>query len=87
MVVNRLTRLSPLDQSSWFTMTFESDNTLREPPMRVLPGRCLQDLESRSKEGTADGAIYHVSGEIHHYRGEEYLLVRSAIPKRNMGQF
>jgi hypothetical protein len=86
MVINRLTRLVP-ETADWFLIVFESDNTLREPPMRVLPSRHLEKIESWSGKGSAYGAVFHVSGEVHRYKGVDYLLLRNVLRKREMGQF
>jgi len=86
MVVNRLGRLLP-GKGRWPLLAFRADNTLREPPMRVLPNGNLQRLESMSESGSAAGAVFHVSGEVHQYRGAQYLLIRNVIRKRSMDEF
>ena len=87
IVVNRLTRLAPPKATAWFRLTFEADNTLREPPLRILPSKLLETMERLSAGGTAPGARFHVSGEVHHYRGRNYILLRAVLPKRELGQF
>ena len=85
MVVNRLARLRT-KAGGWALLAFESDNTLREPPLPVLPNEHLQKMEQLSA-AAAVGAIFHVSGEIHQYRGRQFLLLRNVIRKRNLDQF
>ena len=86
MVVNRLGRLLPKN-GPWRLLAFEADNTLREPPMQLLPNQHLRRMETLSGNGTARGVVFHVSGEIHQYRGSQYLLVRSVIVRRDLNQF
>lgn len=86
MVVNRLARLRPSNQT-WPLVVFEADNTLREPPLPVLPNEHLAKMERLSDGGAAAGAIFHVSGEIHQYRGRQYLLLRNVLLKRDLDQF
>ena len=86
MVVNRLARLRPAE-AAFPLVTFEADNTLREPPLPVLPNEHLQRMETLSDGGAAAGVIFHVTGEIHQYRGRQYLLLRNVLRKRNLDQF
>lgn len=86
--VHRLARLLPKKEGQkWARLAFEADNTLREPPMRVLPNLYLERMEILSNEGTAFGAVFHISGEIYRYRGKDYILLRAVGRKRNMDQF
>ncbi len=88
MVVHRLGRLvPPAAPGEWPLLVFESDNTLREPPLPILPNEHLQQMERLSDNGQAVGTVFHVSGEIHQYRGRQYLLVRSALKKRDLDLF
>ncbi len=88
MVVHRLGRLvPPAAPGEWPLLVFESDNTLREPPLPILPNEHLQEMERLSDQGRAAGTVFHVSGEIHQYRRRQYLLVRSAMKKRDLDLF
>ena len=87
MVANRLARLVYDKGSGWFLVTFISDNTLREPPMRVLPNLMRQRMEDRSAGGNAPGAVFYVSGEVHRYRHVDYLLLRNVLLKRDLDLF
>ncbi len=87
LVANRLVRLTPSDAKGWFLVAFESDNTLREPPLRVLPSFFLQRMEMLSSKGASTSAVFYVTGEIHRYHGVDYIFVRSIILKRNLDQF
>ena len=87
-IIHRLTRLRPPhSEGGWFKLAFESDNTLREPPMRLLPNLQLERLEALSGQGKASGALFYVSGEIYAYRGTNYVLLRSIIRRRPMDRF
>ena len=97
MLVNRLVRLVPAEHDAsggaepkrfvWRMLRFEADNTLREPPMRILPSRKLEMLERLSGNGAKPGVQFYVSGGVHTYRGRRYVLLRSVYRKREMGQF
>ncbi len=85
---HRLARLLPKEKDQqWASIAFKADNTLREPPMRILPNVYLERMETLSNNGTAFGAVFGISGEVHRYRGKDYLLLRAVIKKRNMDQF
>ncbi len=45
MLVDRVVRFEQVPGSRWWVATFESDNTLQEPPMRLLPCKLLEDTE------------------------------------------
>ena len=82
IIIHRLTRLRPPDsKGGWFKLAFESDNTLREPPMRVLPNLQLERLEP------ATGVLFYVSGEIYAYQGTNYVLLRAISRRRPMDRF
>ncbi len=86
--VHRLARLLPkTEEQEWARLAFEADNTLQEPPMMALPNLYLERMETLSGDGKAIGAVFHISGEIHRYRGKDYLLLRAIIKKRDMDQF
>lgn len=87
MLVNRLTRLVRAGQDGWSVLAFEADNTLREPPMRILPSRQLEKMEKLSRGGARPGARFGVSAEVHNYRGKNYVLLWRVFRKREMGQF
>ncbi len=87
MVVSRLVRLVRPDRSHWFKLAFEADNTLREPPLRALPNQQLEKFENLSGGATVPGLRCYVSGEVHSYRGRNYILLRTVRRKREMGQF
>lgn len=87
MLVNRLARLVRPGQDGWSVLAFEADNTLREPPMRILPSRQLEKMEKLSRGGARPGARFGVSAEVHNYRGRNYVLLWPVFRKREMGQF
>lgn len=88
IIIHRLTRLRPPDsKGGWFKLAFESDNTLREPPMPVLPNMKLERMEALSGQGETAGALFYVSGEIYAYRGRNYVLLRAIIRRRPMDRF
>lgn len=85
--VHRLARLLYREKGQkWSRVAFEADNTLREPPMRILPNIYLERMETLSNNGKAFGAVFHISGEVYRYKGKDYLLLRAVIRKHNLGQ-
>jgi len=86
MVIGRLGRLAPA-AGRWRLLAFEADNTLREPPVNVLPNEHLRRMELLSQAARRRQVVFNISGEIHQYRGRRFLLVRNAIVRRDMDQF
>jgi len=84
MVANRTVRLLLAGVGVWKEARFEADNTLREPPIRLLPCRMLERAERFGSAGTVK---LRITGEITHYRGRRYLLLRKHFRVRDMGQF
>jgi hypothetical protein len=83
MIVGRAGRLGRSDL--WWTFTFEADReVLREPPMKLLPNRWLESMESDS-EGATLSVVFVVTGEIMEYHDENYMIVRAARIKRDLG--
>ncbi len=89
MVVNRLARLESPAGSDWRLLRFESDNTLQEPPLRILPNEWLERMESAAVSAARAGSrlVFHVSGEVVRYRENEYILIRQSIREPEMNQF
>jgi len=88
MVADRLVRIVPDPQGRWWLAAFESDNTLQEPPMRLLP--CAMLAKAKSLAGEARPGrmrIFRVSGKVTHYEGNRYLLLRKVLVELNLGQF
>jgi hypothetical protein len=81
MAVDRIVRVLPEGpDSNWLVARFESDNTLQEPPARLLPCATLA-------EAARLGGRLKVTGEFTHYRGRRYLLLRKVFRFRDMRQF
>ena len=87
MRIDRLVTILPDADSEWWQARFESDNTLQERPVRLLPCKLLERAEQQA-EGTAWRTMrFRVSGEVTRYKGRDYLLLHKALPEREMGQF
>ena len=86
MIAYRLARLGGKDAQGWQMLVFESDNTLQDPPLRLLPNSQLESLEEQS-QGWGAGKIFYVSGEIHRYGNHDYLLLYLVQLKRDMHEF
>ena len=83
IVVDRLVRILPQPDGPWTAARFESDNTLAEPPMRLLPCATL----SRAQELAEDGMLFRVTGRTTYYRTRRYLLLRKVLRQRRLGRF
>lgn len=72
-------------EGSWWVFVFESDRPdAPEPPIKILPSRSLEIMTQAHARGAA-GLVFIVSGEISAFDGENYLLVRSAIRRVELG--
>ena len=87
VIVHRLGRLTRSSCPGWYAIGFVSDNTMQEPPMRVLPNLNLEQIEAASGAGKAAGAVFYITGDVERYRGVDYILLRNVIRQRDMGQF
>jgi len=87
MVVDRRVRIVPPEEGGHWMARFIADNTLQEPPMRLLPCWRLEVAEAfrieRAREGRT--VAFRVSGQVTYYRGRRYLLLRKLLPARSMG--
>ncbi|MFW6155168.1 MAG: hypothetical protein ACOC95_08130 [Planctomycetota bacterium] len=86
MIVGRLGRLRRDESSSYWQFHFESErDVLYEPPMRVLPNRLLEAMETILETSGRTTVRFKVSGEITTYRGDRYLLIRRMLVYRDTG--
>jgi len=88
MVADRLIRIVPDPKGQWSLAAFEADNTLQEPPMRLLPCGMLAKAQAKAA-GARPGRmrVLRVSGKVTRYAGNRYLLLRKVIVELNLGQF
>jgi hypothetical protein len=83
MVVDRAGRLTR--DGEWWTFAFEAEGrVLRERPLRLLPNRMLEFMETASAGGQT-GVVFIISGEVTEYHGANYLLVKKVLVQRDMG--
>jgi len=83
MLVDRTGRLTQ-EANRWFFI-FESDNdTHPEPPMKLLECQTLERMV-RASRGGVDAVVFVVTGEVTDFRGENFLLPRKALRKRDLG--
>jgi hypothetical protein len=87
IVQNRVVYFVPEKDSDWWQARFVSDNALTDRPARLLPNRLRERAEELARTQAGRGQLFTVSGEITHYRGRRYLLIRKLFVKRDMGQF
>lgn len=82
-MVDRSGRVS--QEGDWWVFSFEPDSTGKgEMPMKLLPNQSLERMVRESRGG-ADSVIFIVSGEVTEFRGENFLLPRKVLRKRNFG--
>ncbi len=84
-LVDRTGRLT--QEGEWWVFTFVSDNNpaeMPDPPMKLLPNQMLERMV-RESEGAARTVDFVVSGEVTDFMGENYLLLRKLMRKRDMG--
>jgi len=81
ILVDRVGRILPGPARTWRLLRFEADNTLHDPPLRLLPCRMLRRAE------TLGTARLRVTGLITRYKGRRYLLLRKVLRQRELGRF
>lgn len=81
IVADRLARVLREGAGKQLQAHFESDNTLRDPPVDLLPCALLAAAEG------CVGQPVKISGKITHYKGKRYLLLWKVLPERMMGRF
>jgi hypothetical protein len=83
MLVDRAGRITP--EGEWWVFSFESDSEgYPEPPMKLLPNQALERMV-RESGGGLDPVVFVVTGEVTDFRGENFLLPRKVLRKRNLG--
>ncbi|MHC4066963.1 MAG: hypothetical protein ACYSUI_21000 [Planctomycetota bacterium] len=83
MLFDRTGRIT--QEGHWWVFLFESDNdSYPEPPMKLLPNRTLERMVRESRGGL-DPVLFIVTGEVTDFRGENYLLPRKVLRKRDLG--
>ena len=81
LVVDRLMTIRKTRQAMWREATFEADNTLREPPVILLPCRLLEYAE-----GQPPTRRLRITGEITKYKDKRYMLLRKVVIEREMNR-
>jgi hypothetical protein len=81
LVVDRLMTIQQTGQARWCQATFEADNTLREPPVILLPCRLLVFAEVQPPS-----VRLRITGEITNYKGKRYMLLRKVVVERRMNR-
>ncbi len=74
-----------IHEGEWWIFSFEPDSTgAADLPMKLLPNQSLERMVRESRGGV-DSVIFIVSGEVTEFRGENFLLPRKVLRKRNFG--
>jgi len=87
VIADRLGYLLPDKDRGWWLLCFEGDNTLSEPPLRLLPCRLLEKAENIVAGAEGRTVRFRVSGQTTLYKGRRYMLLRKLLREREMGQF
>jgi hypothetical protein len=87
LIADRTVRIIESNDGRWWEIRFIGDNTLREPPMRVLPGSLLAKSIALMNQIGGANRRFRITGEVLRYKGRRYLLLRKLLPERDMGQF
>ena len=87
MAVDRLVTLLPAGVGRWLQVSFEADNTLQEPPLRLLPCELLAKAERIAWSGRGRTMRLRVSGQITRYKQRRYLLLRKILEEKDLNQF
>ncbi|MBS3821140.1 MAG: hypothetical protein GVY16_08090 [Planctomycetes bacterium] len=87
LVADRTVRIVRSEDGRWYEVRFVGDNTLREPPMRVLPNKLLSRAIGLMQAPGAAARKFRVTGEVFRYKGRRYVLLRRLLVERDMGQF
>lgn len=77
-LANQRVRLKRSPNTSSLLATFETDPKGTPPPMAVLPGQLLQNMEALVQE-RGDQTLFVISGQVTTYRGSNYLLPTSTV--------
>jgi hypothetical protein len=68
-----------------WTFVFESDGkNLSDPPVRILPNRWLEKMESDMTSAGSGEMIFLVSGEVTVYHAQNYILLRKVLIERDV---
>ena len=89
MRIDRLVSFEFDAQDQWWLARFESDNTLQDQPVRLLPCKLLELAEKDTGYHARGQKTYRarVSGVLTRYEGWRYLLLRKLVKEREMGAF
>jgi len=87
MRVDRLIVMVRDESDQWWEARFESDNTLQDQPVRLLPCRLLERAEKLVAAGAHEVVRLRVSGELIDHAGCRYMLLRKVLVQHDMGQF
>lgn len=82
-VVDRAGRITR--EGEWYVFSFEGySESQPELPMRLLPNQLLE-LAVRESDTSASPVVFIVTGEVTEFMGENYLLLRKTLRRRNLG--
>ncbi|MCH7813076.1 MAG: hypothetical protein IID40_03555 [Planctomycetes bacterium] len=85
MVFDRVGRV--VQEGHWWVFVFESDNpSYPELPMKLLPNQTLERMVRESRGGM-DPVVFILTAEVTDFKGENYLLPRKVLRKRDLGNF
>lgn len=81
-IVDRLVTVESTGTGKWKQAVFIGDNTLREPPVSLMPCKQLEKVER-----FADNTKLRITGKIYIYKGKRFMKLNKALKERELGQF
>ena len=75
------------DRHQALEVAFEADNTLQDPPLRLMPCAMLQRLQELNDRKEPVAREFYVSGEIIPSGDHAYLLPRDVRVKHELNEF
>ena len=80
MIIDRRGRLERDEATGRWRLAFApADDRAALPPMEVLPGPFLAEMESIVTQMNPRPVTFHVTAEITRYRGRAYVMIRKAL--------
>lgn len=80
-IIDRVVTLRDAGVGNWKQLVFDGDNSLLEPPVRIMPCQFLKRIEKMSV-----GTKVRVTGEVYNYKGQRFIRIRKVLKERRMGQ-
>jgi hypothetical protein len=84
LLIDRLGRILAGSDNQWSLAFEDRGRRVNQSPIRLLPNRLLETTIALSGGGR-QGMVFLVSGEVTVYKGDNYLLLRKVLLRRDLG--